>query len=122
MKSEVYKWVVVKHPGCNQPYMFYSPAGVDIRKGDTVYCETKKGIKEAKVITEFECSKNDCAFQAVADVCGLEECAFIRPIESVMKRMRVVYETKTPEKADGYEELFQIFDTSTGRFRGESNT
>lgn len=97
IKMKTYKWVVVKHPGNIQPFLFYAPAGVGIKKGDTVFCDTHKGIQEGTVVAEFECDKRDLAFQVVADICGDKKGDIIRPIESVVKRVKLYYTEENNE-------------------------
>lgn len=105
MKSKMKQFVVVRHDPCGLPYLFDAPLDADIQKGDEVYCDTKKGIRKAVVISRFKTVVSDSpvdedAFllDRVKEICGVLPGSKIRHIESVVKRVKLDYSEEVDER------------------------
>lgn len=97
MKSKMKHFVVVRHDPCGLPYLFYAPLAADIQKGDEVYCDTKKGIRKAVVVSRFTTEEDSFLLERVKEICGVIPGTRIRQIESVVKRVKLDYNEEVDE-------------------------
>lgn len=97
MKGKMKQFVVVRHDPCGLPYLFYAPLDADIQKGDEVYCDTKKGIRKAVVVSRFKTEEGSFLLDRVKEICGVIPGTRIRQIESVVKRVKMDYSEEIDE-------------------------
>ena len=57
--SDYFEFVLVKHEGCDKPYLFRAPAFTHLKKGDMVVVDTKRGLQMANVLGAIDVSKDD---------------------------------------------------------------
>ena len=96
-KGKMKQYVVVRHDPCGLPYLFYAPLDADIQKGDEVYCDTKKGIRKAVVVSRFKTDDGSFVLDRVKEICGVIPGTRIRQIESVVKRVKLDYSEENDE-------------------------
>lgn len=96
-KGKMKQYVVVRHDPCGLPYLFDAPLDADIQKGDEVYCDTKKGIRKAVVVSRFKTDDGSFVLDRVKEICGVMPGSKIRHIESVMKRVKLDYSEEIDE-------------------------
>ena len=113
-EGKMKQFVVVRHDPCGLPYLFYAPLDADIQKGDEVYCDTKKGIRKAVVVSRFTTEEGSFLLDRVKEICGVMPGARIRQIESVMKRVKMDYSEEYDERTTAI-----FYDTEGEEYRME---
>lgn len=114
MKSKMKHFVVVRHDPCGLPFLFNAPLAADIQKGDEVYCDTKKGIRKAVVVSRFTTEEDSFLLDRVKEICGVMPETRIRQIESVVKRVKLDYSEEIDEKTASI-----FYDTEGEEYRME---